>query len=798
LDLLAVTILAMLLTLRQKRVLMLSGIVVVSCWSFLTLKRGSVQSADALSDRSDEIVSPEMSDQVNRLIQREQKVADTLWADEMLAQSFGRRLEGHWDEINNSSEKLASAASLPLGSVVLGDWNRSDDSILSDVEIWRSVGGEESFQGEHWMHLVLSLVEAGWRLNFLELRHIGFEVRKEEGKLVSSVHLGLAVENTAQSIRAIVDGSIEIVWRGVVEMGDLPTISRVDCRGLEMRLSREPSPFRLVFEESVLPPENAYAIDPLIVSDLDRDGRAEIILAAKNLVFRSDERGGYRAEPLCTFPPGLISTALIADIDLDGAKDLICVKHEGMVVMPGSHQGIFDQPERLLWGETGTLKYPMVLSGGDFDRDGDIDLFLGQYRVPYEGGALPTPFHDANDGFPFYLFRNDRENGFVDVTDSVGLSSKRRRRVYSASFVDIDGENGPDLVVVSDFAGVDLYLNDGNGSFVDKGSDLLGETHGFGMAHLFSDFNADGKLDFLMVGMTSPTVDRLESLGLWRGGLTNDRTLRSRMTYGTRLFLSGDTSAFVQNLTSDSIARSGWAWGCSAADFNNDGYPDVFIGNGLESRDFVQDYESEYWLHDAFVANSEPNSAAYLYFKEKFQRTRGRGHSYGGYEYDRLYLNRNGGSFVEVGHPFGVSAQRDSRNVVTEDLNRDGRVDLLVTSFEHWPKANQTLRIYLNELKSKGNWIGFRVEGARGNPSSIGVQVEVRYGGREWVDEIVTGDSYRSQHSSCLHFGLGLAEGLASAWVRWPDGVEKEFGNLPVNGNYRVTRFGASAVIGKE
>ncbi|MDA7510096.1 CRTAC1 family protein [Verrucomicrobia bacterium] len=786
------------LTKKQKRVLMLSGIVVVSCWPFLTLKRGAVQSAATLPDRSNEIISPETSDQVSRLIQREEKMADTLWADEMLSQRFGRRLEGLWDEINDSSEKLASAASQPLGSVMLGDWNRSDDSPLSGVEIWRPDRAEESIPGERWMHFVHSLVDSGWILNFLELRHVAFKAGKEEGEFVSSVHLGLAVENTAQSVRAIVDGPIEIVWSGVVDLGDLPAISRVDCRGLEMRLSRESAPFRLVLEELVPPPENAYAIDPLIVSDLDRDGRAEIILAGKNLVFRSDATGCYRAEPLCTFPPGSISTALLADIDLDGAKDLICVKHEGMVVLPGSHEGIFDQPERLLWGETGTLKYPMVLSGGDFDRDGDIDLFLGQYRVPYEGGSLPTPFHDANDGFPFYLFRNDGDGGFVDVTDSVGLSSKRYRRVYSASLVDIDGENGPDLVVVSDFAGVDLYLNEGNGTFVDRGSDLLGETHGFGMAHLFSDFNADGKLDFLMVGMTSPTVARLESLGLWRGGLTNDRTLRSRMTYGTRLFLSGESSAFIQNLSSDSIARSGWAWGCSAADFNNDGYADVFIGNGLESRDSVRDYESEYWLHDAFVANSEPNSSAYLYFKEKFQRTRGRGHSYGGYEYDRLYLNQNGDSFLEVGHPLGVSSQRDSRNVVTEDLNRDGRIDLLVTSFEHWPKSNQTLRIYLNELESNGNWIGFRVDGARGNPSSIGVQVVVRYAGREWINENVTGDSYRSQHSSCLHFGLGSTKGPATAVVRWPDGLEKEFSDLPVNGYYRVTRFGANAVIGKE
>lgn len=86
----------------------------------------------------------------------------------------------------------------------------------------------------------------------------------------------------------------------------------------------------------------------------------------------------------------------------------------------------------MLWQSPRDLKYPMVLSCGDADRDGDLDIFIGQYKGPYENGTLPTPFYDANDGHPFYLLRNEGSFRFADVTADSGLAARRRRRIYSA------------------------------------------------------------------------------------------------------------------------------------------------------------------------------------------------------------------------------------------------------------------------------------------------------------------------------------------------------------------------------
>jgi ASPIC and UnbV/FG-GAP-like repeat len=272
------------------------------------------------------------------------------------------------------------------------------------------------------------------------------------------------------------------------------------------------------------------------------------------------------------------------------------------------------------------------------------------------------------------------------------------------------------------------------------------------------------------VGMNSPAVDRLEHLGLWRPDATEDHTMRSRMVFGNRLFLARSESGFEQTPLSVSIARSGWSWGCSAFDFDNDGFQDVYIANGHQSRQTVRDYEPEFWLHDIYVGDSVDDVTATAYFTGKFARTIAQGWSYGGYEKNRLFLNQRGGSFVEIGHLMDVALEADSRCVVADDIDGDGRMDLIVTTFEIWPEAKQTLRVFKNTLTDGGHWIGFRFrEEGQGN-SPVGLRVALHFNDHNTVRQIVTGDSYRSQHANTVHFGLGEVDRVDSAEIRWPNG----------------------------
>ena len=745
------------------------------------------------------IINPSTRDRVKKIQIEERRQTETLWSDEYMAQHLGRSLERWWDRINASSPRLQALADIgKTTTVLMNHWKLHATIPHLNIEQFISTGNNLSYDSAAWKSFITSSMKDGWTLDHIEFRHIEF-IPSSQGILrTSEFYFRAGISNTNTQHRCLLTGPLKVQWKNTdLPQGDINQIEQIDVSLLELVSARTGQPFKLIHEETIKPPENAESIDPLLVYDIDEDGISEIILANKNKLLRYHPEGHFTSSPLCTFHPGLISTAVLADLNGDGITDFICHKQEGLVVIPGAPNGLFDQYEIMLRPADSRTVYPMVLSVGDMDRDGDSDIFLGQYRVPYEGGALPTPFYDADDGYPFFLLRNLGNWEFEDVTDSALPNARRHRRIYSASLADLDGINGLDLIVVGDFAGADLYLNDGTGNFK-VATNRFGDSHGFGMAHTFSDFNVDGKLDLLMIGMTSPTVDRLEFLNLRRSGLTEDHSLRRRVASGNRLFLSTQSMGFEQNELSLSIGRAGWAWGCSSADFDNNGYPDVIIGNGLETRQFVQDYESEYWLHDAFIADSEPDPAAYLYFKEKFAQTRGKGQSYGGYESNRLFLNLEGKSFLDVGHLWGLGLQRDTRNVVTDDFNGDGLVDCLFTHYEAWPDQSQVLRVYQNELQTPSNWIGFRLASEPNQASPVGVTIEIETENLRQVKTIVTGDSYRSQHARSVHFGMGSDSLILSAIVTWPNGRQTNIRKPQINRYHRISWLSQSLLNDKE
>jgi len=751
-------------------------------------------------------ISRELAEQVAALEAREQHVSDTVWAKEMLAQECGRTIESLWNSLNAATNKLALVASFPVGEIVLGRWP-SLQTLPHGIELREPAdtgptsaaiasSGSRILSADEWRRFVEEFERAGWQLVQSEFRHNRFDTDEAGQPRQSRFQFSAHLIRAAGPERAVLEGDLIVDWGARRPDEEGVPVKRIDARHLTIKTRRGEPPFRPLLETGITPPVNVQSIGPLLVYDLDGDGLSEIILGAKNLVYRRRGEDRYEPEPLCRHAPGVIYAALIADFDGDGAADYLCEKYEGLVLFKGAPQGTFDEPGQMVWRAAPDVKSPFALTCGDMDQDGDLDVFLGQYKMPYENGALPTPYYDANDGDPAYLLRNDGHGSFTDTTEAAGLGTKRCRRTYAASFVDLDDDAHLDLAVVSDFAGIGLYRNDGHGHFSDVTPSWIAEPHAFGMAHALADFNADGRLDLLMIGMPSPTVDRLEHLGLWRPDAVEDRTMRSKMSYGNRLYLARWDGGFEQTPLSESIARSGWSWGCSAFDFDNDGFPDVYIANGQDTKESVQDYEGEYWLHDLYVGKSEGDPAAHLYFQSKFSRTLGRGQSYGGYEKNRFYLNRHGTSFVEIGHLLGVALEEDSRNVVADDLDGDGRVDLLVTSYEAWPSTKQALRIYRNTLAGAGNWIGFRFREEGAGKSPVGLQVVLRYGERRAVRQIVTGDSHRSQHANTVHFGLGEADRVDSVEIRWLTGQTIKLAEPAVN-RYHSLRAPPAASAGR-
>lgn len=529
------------------------------------------------------------------------------------------------------------------------------------------------------------------------------------------------------------------------------------CRLLEYRFRRPPVILSGTpsFEPwaDLLIPTNGVGLftDPLL---LESDGPTSRLHLAGAGVAAVRDGAGWRWEPSDFGPPDRVKAAVFADLDGDGSLERIVADSSGIRVH--GHDGW-----RQAWVAPAKLRHPQSIAAGDIDGDGDLDLWLTQYRPPFVQGQFPTPYHDANDGYPSYLLRNDGRT-WVDITEESGLGPKRLRRTYSASWLDLDGDGDLDLVNVSDFAGLDVHRNDGRGRFTDLTPSLGLDRHAFGMAHGVWDANRDGLPDLFMVGMDSPVASQLEALGLGRPEFPGHSARRAPMTYGNRVFTGSAAKGLEFSPLSESLRRAGWAWGVAVLDWNNDGREDLYLVNGHETFASRVDFERQFWQHDIYAGGSTPDPATLLYFMQANETRRAARLSYGGWQANRLFTQTDAASFIENAWSLGVAMTEDCRNVVSGDFDGDGRMDLAVTTYEQWPDARQRLLVLRNRSTGDGHWVGYRLR----IPDPGGrIEVTTRQGVRRrwWVQ----GDGYRSQSDTEAHFGLGQGgEVLKAEWVR--------------------------------
>ena len=673
------------------------------------------------------------------LIEFEQQAATQFWKSELMADERGRIVETLWDKINHSTNKLAEfERGFAPGELKLPVFSEGQPA-PHDLRVFTAKESRK-LNGPKWVDHLRNQQQEGWQLAACEVRFIQI-TSHTTGTFYVSAHL----VNERTETRAILEGNVDITFAG----SEFPFRS-VDASRLELRLRPGPPAFSEMFYAEIPPHEGSFFIDPLIVWDSNGDRQLEVILAAANVILRREASGRWTPDKFIETDLGLIFGGILGDFIGDGTTDFLAATFEGAVLYEGTKDGRFSQTPRPVWIAQPRLKYAQCFTAGDVDADGDLDLFIGQYKLPYIQGQMPFPYFDANDGYPSFLLLNDGQGNFSDITPASGLSARRGRRVYSSSLVDLDSDRDLDLVLVSDFAGLDAFENDGSGKFTDATKKWFDETRGFGMAHSFADFNADGRLDVLMIGMNSPTADRLASAGLKRDYDMPDHGMREAVTFGNRLFFGTADGKFRQNSIGAQVARTGWSWGSAAGDLDNDGFPDLYIANGHATGESVHDYESEFWRHDIYVGKSQENWLADSYFRQKFARRGGSGHSYGGYERNRLFLNAGGTNFIEVAHLFGVAMEQDSRNTAFQDLDSDGRLDLIVTTFEAYPRTRQTIRFFRNNLPVANQAVTVRLA----NDKQTGSAGKL-LGSRTNAFAIVSGESYRTQLPLEIRVGVG-------------------------------------------
>jgi hypothetical protein len=719
-------------------------------------------------------ISPADVQKVGEIIADRRKLDLTVWSTEIAAQRHEEPFIELWDTLRSTQKKFEVLANFQFESLVLGlpgEGTQFDHGIRA----FHCDNGTKTYEPNEWRNWLRDLKNSGLRIVQSEWHHSQFEPDEKGARSV--VSFVLYVVDEPQIEYHIISGKLKVDWQPEMSAGkpQAKTIAATDVK----ILSRKAEP---IFREAAILDVSASSRVVLIARDVDGDGLSDLVSPTENSLYLN--RGSFKFErrPLFDFkPPAPILAGVMADFNNDGRADFLGCCPKAVLLYVADENGRFSTKPNRIPGIGDDIMDPVVVSAGDIDGDGDLDVWLGQYKAPYVKGQMPTPYFDANDGFPAFLLKNNGQGEFTDVTEAAGLAAKRHRRTYSASLVDLDGDLDLDLVVVSDFSGVDLYMNDGSGNMTDVTDERVDLRHAFGMSLSLADYNFDSKLDFFMTGMSSTTAMRLHKLGLGPQDKQNHQANRLAMGYGNRLYLARG-SQFKQASFNSQVARTGWSWGSTSFDFDNDGDRDIFVANGHRSRSTAKDYCTHFWCHDIYSGSSKEDPALGKFFQMNLSLNFSQNEiSWNGFEHNALLMNQNGKQFMSMGFLAGVASEFDSRNVISDDFNGDGRVDLLVLN----QPANRSpaIHIFKNNYPANANWIGFRLDGL--NHPVLGAQVNVVTPERIHVAAVVAGDSFGSQHAPVVHFGLGTSTQVTSVKITWPDGRTVSLDNPTINKYHR-------------
>lgn len=439
-----------------------------------------------------------------------------------------------------------------------------------------------------------------------------------------------------------------------------------------------------------------------------------------NRLYRNE--GGFRfrdvTEAAGVGDRGHGSGVTVADYDQDGWPDIYLNNFGPNVLYRNNGDGTFTD----VTAEAGVDAGFEIGAGTaflDIDGSGLPDLFVANYnesrienhvkRTIDGHHCYPGPLDFEST--PDMLFRNNGDGTFTDISESSGIASVAGNGM-GVVCADFDGDGAVDIFVANDMCPNFLYANDGKGNFREVG--LL---RGVAYNH---EGNADGNM-----GVDIGDFDNDGLMDLYSTTFSRQRPILYRN-------LGGGMFRDVTQLASAGVGMLPHVnWGTGFADFDNDGFQDLFIANG------DLDQNVHLW-------------SIGTHFKLRNQVLR----------------NHGRGGFVDVTDRAGdgMGVVESSRGLALDDLDGDGRIDAVVLN----SRARATL--IRNESPADHGWIGVSLHGVRSNRDGIGATVRVTAGGVTQTRQAVSGRGYQSHWGSRIHFGLGTADRVDRLEVRWPGG----------------------------
>lgn len=554
---------------------------------------------------------------------------------------------------------------------------------------------------------------------------------------------------------------------------------------------------------------SVYGNHGVAVGDIDDDGFDDLYVCQPaglpNRLYRNRRDGTFEDVTESAGVGVLDDTpcALFVDVDNDGHQDLVVVRATGPLLFQNEGGGRFRlKPDAFRFAQPPQGTFTGA-SFGDYDRDGWLDVYFCLYSY-YQGldqYRYPTPYYDAQNGPPNFLFRNNRDGTFSDVTTAAGLQQNNNRYSFDCAWCDFNADGWPDLYVVNDFGRKNLYRNNGDGTFTDVAEDAGVLDIGPGMSSCWVDYDNDGKHDLYVSDMWEPAGMRISNYeAFMRSAPASVRALYHRHAKGNSLFHNEGNGQFKEQSTVAGVEKAGWSWSCYAWDFDHDGYPELYIANGMISGPNRQDLEGFFWRQ--VVSRSPLTATPSRNYEQGWNaindliRSDG---TWNGYQRNVFFANNRDGTFSHVSGAVGLDFPDDSRAFALSDFDHDGRLELFLKN-----RTGPQLRILRNVMKGVGDSICFRLQGRESNRDAVGAEITVETERGRQVKFIQAGSGFVSQHTKELFFGVGKTGPTVRAQVRWPNGRVQQFENIPVNhrvdieeGNegFRATPFLARAEI---